>query len=140
MLLTSVPTDAEFDRVHHVLQQHEIEVILDLPPHPGSYGLFDTRSGKLWVNPVVFELGIAKQTIVHEAVHAAQYCASQNQVSQEQIRLQPLGLDIDPPEIVRPYFFRYQDIDRRQIEAEAYAVQARSDSVDFVINLIEQYC
>jgi hypothetical protein len=30
---------------------------------------------KIWINPVVFDLHIANQTLTHEAVHAAQVCA-----------------------------------------------------------------
>jgi hypothetical protein len=28
----------------------------------------------LWVHPITFELGISRQTLLHEAVHAAQSC------------------------------------------------------------------
>jgi hypothetical protein len=149
----------EFERLRQVLQHHQIEVVVALPPLRGAYGLFEVRSAKIWINPVVFELGIARQTLIHEAVHGAQYCATQQYLTQqgtslgntdgnningnnnqEAIVLRPLGLELDPPSIVQPYFLRYHDLHHRQVEAEAYTIQVQPAGVDMAIELLQRHC
>ena len=130
------PSDYEeypdFERLQHALEQANFLVRLELPPKIGNYGLLDLTSRTVWVNPVVFELGIAEHTLVHEAVHAAQLCGSYDEFS-------PLGLELEPPLVVRPYFMRYSGI-RRLVEAEAYTVQALDNRVEYVIDLLNTYC
>jgi hypothetical protein len=54
------------------LKAHGFKVRFEQPPKIGVYGLFEARSRTLWVHPITFELGISRQTLLHEAVHAAQ--------------------------------------------------------------------
>lgn len=130
------PSDYEeypdFERLQRALEQANFLVRLELPPKTGNYGLLDLTTRTVWVNPVVFELGIAEHTLVHEAVHAAQLCGSYDEFS-------PLGLELEPPLVVRPYFMRYSGI-RRLAEAEAYTVQALDNSVNYVIDLLNTHC
>lgn len=122
----------DFERLLHVLEQANFVVKLELPPKRGNYGLFEIETRTIWINPVVFELGIAQHTLVHEAVHAAQLCGSHGEIG-------PLALGLEPPLVVQPYFMRYSGI-RRLIEAEAYTVQALENSVDYVIELLNTHC
>ena len=142
----SVSTDAElsaidpnnydeypdFERLQRALEQANFLVKLELPPKRGSYGLLELNTRTVWINPVVFELGIAQHTLVHEAVHAAQLCGSYDELS-------PLALGLEPPLVVQPYFMRYSGI-RRLVEAEAYTVQALDNSVNYVIELLDTHC
>jgi hypothetical protein len=123
---------SDFDKLRLLLQQYKFSVILKKPPQTGNYGLLDTKTRIIWINPVVFELKIAEATLVHEAVHAAQLCASPSQIK-------PLYLGLEYPKIAYPHFMRYQG-DRRHIEAEAYTVQTRTDRVNYVINLLNKHC
>lgn len=123
---------SEFERLQRILEQANFVVKLELPPKTGSYGLLELATRTVWVNPVVFELGIAEHTLVHEAVHAAQLCGSHGDIG-------PLALGLEPPLVVRPYFMRYQGI-RRLVEAEAYTVQALDNRVDYVIELVNTHC
>ena len=134
ILIAQVPIqESSFDMIKKQLEQAKFQVILDLPPQRGAYGLLKADSKKIWINPVVFDLGIAEQTLVHEAVHAAQVCKGKGKLSL-------LGLEIDPLIYAQPFFMHYADGDRKQLEREAYAVQTQSNRVELVSSLLKKYC
>ena len=144
--------DPNFLRLAEVLERSGFTVILDLPPQWGNYGLLDLAKRSIWINPVVFDLGIAQPTLVHEAVHAAQLCYSEglaqgsaqtnpaNRSISNIEALKPLGLGLTPSPFVRPYILQYSDSVRRQVELEAYALQAEADGVERVIALLTSHC
>jgi len=128
----------EFRELQALLEASGFVVRLERSPHAGSYGSLEVKSRTVWVNPVVAELGIAEPTLVHEAVHAAQYCGTaRRQRPFEQ--LQPLGLKLETPSFLRPYFMRYEGL-RRHVEREAYTVQVRGDRIEYVSQLLKQHC
>ena len=134
ILVAQVPMqESSFEIIKKQLEQANFQVILDLPPQRGAYGLLKADSKKIWINPVVFELGIAEQTLIHEAVHAAQVCKGKGKLSL-------LGLEIDPLIYAQPFFMHYRDADRRELEREAYAVQTQSNRVELVSSLLKKYC
>ena len=134
ILVGQVPIqESSFEMLKKQLEQANFQVILDLPPQRGAYGLLKADSKKIWINPVVFDLGIAEQTLVHEAVHAAQVCKGKGKLSL-------LGLEIDPLIYAQPFFMHYADGDRKQLEREAYAVQTQSNRVELVSSLLKKYC
>ena len=134
ILVAQVPIqESSFEMLKKQLEQAKFQVILDLPPQRGAYGLLKADSKKIWINPVVFDLGIAEQTLVHEAVHAAQVCKGKGKLSL-------LGLEIDPLIYAQPFFMHYADGDRKQLEREAYAVQTQSNRVELVSSLLKKYC
>ncbi|GFE70267.1 hypothetical protein [Chroococcus sp. FPU101] len=130
--LTSPSKDADYLRLQTVLEQYGFKIKLETPPVREAYGAFESQTRTIWINPIVFDLGIAKPTLVHEAVHAAQFCYGKTEV-------QALGLDIEPPPMTRLYFMRYHSF-TRQIEAEAYTIQVQPNSVDLVISLLNKHC
>jgi hypothetical protein len=134
ILIAQVPIqESSFEMLKKQLEQVNFQVILDLPPQRGAYGLLKSDSKKIWINPVVFELGIAEQTLIHEAVHAAQVCKGKG-------KLALLGLDIDPLIYAQPFFMHYADADRRELEREAYAVQTQPNRVELISSLLKKYC
>ena len=134
ILIAQVPIqESSFEMLKKQLEQAKFQVILDLPPQRGAYGLLKADSKTIWINPVVFDLGIAEQTLVHEAVHAAQVCKGKGKLSL-------LGLEIDPLIYAQPFFMHYADGDRKQLEREAYAVQTQSNRVELVSSLLKKYC
>jgi len=134
ILIAQVPIqESSFEIIKKQLEQAKFQVILDLPPQRGAYGLLKADSKKIWINPVVFDLGIAEQTLIHEAVHAAQVCKGKGKLSL-------LGLEIDPLIYAQPFFMHYRDADRRELEREAYAVQTQSNRVELVSSLLKKYC
>ena len=129
--------NSEFEHLHQILIGYGFTIKQELPPPINSsgfrpYGLMNSKTKTIWINPVVFELGNAQAVLVHEAVHAAQTCAGGG-------RLSLLNLDLEIPQYARPYFMRYHSY-RREIEAQAYTVQVQPDSLAIAINLLEQYC
>jgi hypothetical protein len=133
-LVAQVPIqESSFEIIKKQLEQAKFEVILDLPPQRGAYGLLKSDSKKIWINPVVFDLGIADQTLIHEAVHAAQVCKGKGKFAL-------LGLEVDPLIYAQPFFMNYADSDRKELEKEAYAVQTQSNRVELVLSLLKKYC
>ncbi|MEC4982875.1 MAG: hypothetical protein SAJ37_01095 [Oscillatoria sp. PMC 1068.18] len=122
----------DFSRLQQVLTTYGFQVNLAIPPVRGTYGIFQVDSKQVWINPVVFDLGIAVPTLVHESIHAAQFCAGGD-------RLQLLDLDLEPSPRARPYFLRYHAY-RREIEAQAYTVQTQPNRVELAIAILHQYC
>jgi len=138
-VLLSQPTfaqtsSAEFSRLQHSLENHGFTVVLALPPQRGSYGLFQVSTRTVWINPVVFDLEIAVPTLVHEAVHAAQLCNGSATGT-----LRPLNLGLTPYARAARLYMRYTGV-RRTLEAEAYTIQARTDRVEYVTNLLDSRC
>ncbi|MEM6452122.1 MAG: hypothetical protein AAF703_17640 [Cyanobacteria bacterium P01_D01_bin.105] len=123
----------EFGNLQKTLESHNFTVVLDLPPQPGNYGLFQPSTRTIWINPVVFDLEISVPTLVHEAVHAAQLCSSTDN------NLAPLNLGLAPYARAYRLYTRYTGI-RRTLEIEAYTIQARSDRVEYVTNLLNSRC
>lgn len=130
---TTINNDQEFLLLKNKLESYGFEVLIKTSPVRGSYGLLNAQSKQIWVDPLVFQLGIAKPTLIHEAVHAAQYCAGNG-------KMQALGLKISPPNQARPFFMHYQDPTRRHLEQEAFAVQTQPNALELVISLLSQHC
>lgn len=123
----------DFEQLRRSLEAYGFTVRLEAPLRRGAYGQLEATSKTIWIHPVVFELGNAESTLIHEAVHAAQACAGEDGT------LSPLGLEIQPPNLTRPYFLRYHSM-RRQLEAEAYTVPAQPDAMPLVLDLLHEYC
>ncbi|MGB3789203.1 MAG: hypothetical protein WA949_14425 [Phormidesmis sp.] len=124
---------AEFNSLRQSLESHNFTVVLDLPPQTGTYGLLHVPTRTVWINPVVFDLGIAIPSLVHEAVHAAQLCNS----SADTLSALSLGLELYAP--ASRLYMRYSGT-RRTLEAEAYTIQARPDRVEYVTQLLADRC
>lgn len=123
----------QFDQLRQTLENHDFSVVLALPPRTGTYGLLHVPTRTIWINPVVFDLGIAIPTLVHEAVHAAQLCSGSADT------LGVLNLGLEPYAPAHRLYMRYTGI-RRTLEAEAYTIQARPDRVAFVTQLLVERC
>ncbi|MDJ0733022.1 MAG: hypothetical protein QNJ47_02885 [Nostocaceae cyanobacterium] len=123
----------QFLELKNKLEKYGFEVIIDLPPKRGTYGLLKVADKKIWINPVVFDLQIANPTLVHESVHAAQLCAGKG-------KMKTLGLKIQPIQAARRLFLRYTNIHRQDLEREAYAVQTQPNSFELATALLQKHC
>ena len=128
----------KFNLLKNKLSDYGFTVKLAIPPYSNKYGikpygLLESKTRTVWINPIVFELENALATIVHEATHAAQLCAGQNR------EFERLNLGIEPPRIAHPYFMRYHNY-RREIEAEAYTVQVQKNSLELATKLLDTHC
>ena len=124
--------ETQFEQLQQELIERGFSVQVQAPPQVGAYGMLEPSSRSIWIHPLVFELNIALPVLIHEGVHAAQVCAGDGVVA-------TLNLDIEPPNATRPFFLRYHSY-RRNIEAEAYAVQVQPDAFERVGKLLEQHC
>jgi hypothetical protein len=147
-LTTPVNADATFMQLQKRLESYGFQVNVALPPNfnlPNQkpdlqrsrfqkpYGVFNAESKTIWINPIVFDLGIGNAVLIHETVHAAQFCAGNG-------NLQTLGLKIAPIQQARPFYNRYVDIHSQEIEKEAYAVQTQPHGLQLAISLLNQHC
>lgn len=51
-----------------------------------------------------------------------------------------LGLKIKPSNYARPFFLRYSDVHRQDLERESYAVQTQSNSFELAVSLLQKHC
>ena len=149
ILITQSPNyDPDFILLQNKLEQYNFTVNIALPPNfqlPSQrsdfqrrrvrkpYGLLNSSTQSIWINPIVFELGIGNSVLVHETVHAAQFCLGNG-------KLTTLKLDLEPIQQARPFFKRYIDTHSQAIEKEAYAVQTQPNSFELAVSLLDKYC
>ena len=119
-----------------LLHKKGFTVKFQKPPKKGVYGLFQTEKKTLWVSPISFELGIGRQTLLHEATHAAQSCPYGS--------LTPVGweLPITPfikKEIQAILINRYPS-KKYIFEKEALSLQGQKNAVSLLLKAITQRC
>jgi len=134
MPLSSLPADLQ--PLVRELQGRGFKLRIALPPVRQAYGLFQSKTRTLWLSPLTFELGIARQTFLHEAVHAVQSCP--NGV------LTPIGwryqlAPVVDREISGILTTRYHH-GNRALEQEAFGLQGQSDAVPKLLKALRQRC
>lgn len=140
--------DAQFRQLKTQLENYGFKVNIAIPPSlqlpsqqpdfrrrrvRNPYGVLNAADKSIWINPVVFELGNSNAVLIHEAVHAAQFCVGQG-------RVQTIGLEIEPIKQAQPFFKRYVNTHSQAIEKEAYAVQTQSNSFELATDLLARHC
>lgn len=143
-LLAAAPLDprplgalpADLQPLARELRARGFRLRIALPPVRQSYGLYEARSRTLWLSPLSFELGIARQTFLHEAVHAVQSCPTGV--------LSPIGWRVQLPlvvdrEISGILTTRYHH-GNRAVEQEAFALQGQADAVPRLIEALKRRC
>ena len=112
------------------------KVLIALPPVRGSYGLFQSESKTLWISPVTLPLGIARQTFLHEAVHAIQSCPSG--------RLSPLGWRVNLTPVIEreisAILLKNYHHANRILEQEAFFLQGQKNAPSMLMKALKQRC
>ena len=130
------PLPAQVQPLVRELQAYGFQIRLAPPPKRGAYGLFESKSRTLWIAPVTIPLGIARQTFLHEAVHAIQSCPSG--------QLTPLGVTgpLNPvvEREISAILLRNYHHTNRLLEREAFLMQAQPDAVPRLQALLKQRC
>lgn len=121
----TAPLPPELRPLARELLHHGFRLRFAPPPAAGAYGQYVPASRTLWIAPITFDLGIGRQTFLHEAVHAVQSCPAG--------RLTPIGwkLSLEPvvnQEIGGILTQRYHQ-GSRLLEQEAFALQGQPDAV-----------
>lgn len=132
--LSRLPVDLQ--PLAKALQSKGFKIVIALPPVQQSYGLFQDKNKTIWVSPITFPLGIARQTFLHEAVHAVQSCPYG--------KLTPVGwkFTLSPlieREISAILIKSYHSADR-DLEREAFYLQGRNDATSLLMTALKQRC
>ena len=132
--LSALPADLQ--PLVRDLQARGFRVRIALPPVRQAYGLFQSQSRTLWLSPLSFELGIARPTFLHEAVHAVQSCPAGS--------LTPIGWHFTLPAVVEQEISgilttRYHH-NQRILEQEAFGLQGQPDAVPRLRLALQQRC
>jgi hypothetical protein len=132
--LSALPADLQ--PLVRDLQAHGFTLRIALPPVRQAYGLFQSASRTLWLSPLSFELGIARPTFLHEAVHAVQSCPSG--------KLTPIGWRFQLPEVVDRQISGILTTEYhhgvRSLEQEAFGLQGQPDAVPLLRQALRQRC
>ena len=119
-----------------LLHNKGFKVYFQNPPKKGVYGLFNSKSKIIWISPISFELGIGRQTLLHEATHAAQSCPYDS--------LTPIGwqLPINPliKREIKSVLYNSYDSRKYIIEKEAFNLQGQKNAVELLIEALNQRC
>lgn len=131
--LTALPADLQ--PLVRELKRFGFTVRISAPPVHGAYGLFEAGSRRIWIAPISFELGIARQTFLHEAVHAAQSCPTGS--------VTPIGWRLPVQPVVRQEISgllttRYHS--HRVAEQEAFHLQGQPDAVARLMEALRRRC
>jgi len=127
---------AELQPLLAALSRHRFAVRIEPPPNRRAYGQFDPARRTLWIAPITAELGIARQTLLHEAAHAAQSCPDGV--------LRPIGWQLPlSPLIAREISaltLNNYSARQRLLEQEAFAVQGQPNAVALIVRALDQRC
>jgi hypothetical protein len=131
-----LPIAADVQPLIRELNARGFKLRWEAPPRVGVYGLFESRSRTLWVHPITFELGISRQTLLHEAVHAAQSCPN-GQLSRLRI---PVTISPLIEQEINSILFRNYHVKDRSLEQEAFSLQGQASAPSRLIKLLRQRC
>lgn len=132
--LSALPADLQ--PLVRELQRFGFRLQISAPPVRGAYGLFEAGTRRIWIAPISFELGIARQTFLHEAVHAVQSCPT-GKVTPIGWRLPPMA-PVVRQEIGGILTTRYHH--HRLAEQEAFYLQGQPDAVARLMEALRRRC
>ena len=119
-----------------ILREAGYKVNFSKPPIPGAYGATNARKKKIWIAPISVDMGIARQTLIHEAVHAAQGCPNG--------KYEPIGWNVSIPKNVETTIKQilYQKYARKDyaVEKEAFYMQSHPEAFNKIRAALKQRC
>ena len=112
------------------------QVFFKKPPIPGAYGATNARRKMIWVAPITVELGIARQTLIHEAVHAAQGCPTG--------RYEQIGWSVSLPfavdRSIEAILYKKYPHKRFPVERDAFFMQSHPQAFEEIAKALKQRC
>ena len=119
-----------------VLKDSGYQVLFKNPPIAGAYGATNARRKMIWVAPITVELGIARQTLIHEAVHAAQACPTG--------RYEQIGWSVSLPfavdRSIEAILYKKYPHKRFPVEREAFFMQSHPQAFEEIAKALKQRC
>lgn len=118
------------------LRQAGYQVRFENPPIQGAYGATNARKRIIWVAPISVDLGIGRQTLIHEAVHGAQGCPTG--------KLQTIGwptsmVNAVDREVAGILYRNYAHA-KFDVEREAFAMQGNPKAFPLIISALKERC
>ena len=108
----------------------------EIPPITSSYGLYETKTKTIWISPITKNLGIYKNVLIHEAVHAAQSCPkgflTKLDVS--------LNLTTFQEELIKRKLLSNYNYENFLLEKEAFSIQASPNALNIIIKALNERC
>ena len=137
--LAPQPVSSLPKELHPLIQELKdkgFTIRVELPPLRGVYGLYRSGIKTLWVSPVTIPLGIARQTFLHEAVHAVQSCPDGV--------LSPIGWNAQVAPIVEreisAILLKKYRARTRVLEREAFFIQGQRNGPMLILNELRKRC
>ena len=118
------------------LRQAGFSVRFAQPPIAGSYGATDARKKIIWVAPISVDMGIGRQILIHEAVHAAQSCPT----GQYELIGWKVNLPRSVDRTIEGILYRNYPHKKFPVEREAFYMQSHPQAFPEVIRALQQRC
>ena len=120
----------------NVLREVGYTVHFSKPPLAGAYGATDARKKTIWLAPISVDMGIARQVLIHEAVHAAQACP--NGI------YEPIGWRVSLPRSVevkiKEILYRKYRRKNLDVEKEAFYMQSHPQAFREISRALRDRC
>ena len=114
----------------------KLKIKNDLPPKKRAYGLYENSTKTIWISPITKKLGIYKNVLVHEAVHAAQSCP-RGFLTKLNI---PIKLNSSQEKIIKMKLVNHYSHRNFLLEKEAFSIQTLPNSIEFISKEINKRC
>ena len=119
-----------------VLEDVGYLVLFAQPPVAGAYGATNARQKKIWVAPISVDMGIVRQILIHEAVHAAQACPTGT--------YEPIGWNISLPRnvelTIEGILYRKYPHKSFSVEREAFFMQSHPQAFAEISRALKERC
>ena len=119
-----------------LLNKKGFKIKNELPPIKEAYGLFENSTKTIWISPITNKLGIYKNVLVHEAVHAAQSCP-RGFLTKLNI---PIKLNSSQEKIIKMKLVNHYNHRNFLLEKEAFSIQTLPNSIETISKEINKRC
>ncbi len=119
-----------------LLNKKGFKIKNELPPIKKAYGLYENSTKTIWISPITNKLGIYKNVLIHEAVHAAQSCP-RGFLTKLNI---PIKLNSSQEKIIKMKLVNHYNHRNFLLEKEAFSIQTLPNSIETISKEINKRC
>ena len=133
---TEEKNNKDLSKLIKLLNKKGFKIKNELPPIKKAYGLYENNTKTIWISPITSKLGIYKNVLVHEAVHAAQSCP-RGFLTKLNI---PIKLNSSQEKIIKMKLVNHYNHMNFLLEKEAFSIQTLPNSLEIVSKEINKRC
>ena len=133
---TEEKNNKDLSNLIKLLNKKGFKIKNELPPIKEAYGLFENSTKTIWISPITNKLGIYKNVLVHEAVHAAQSCP-RGFLTKLNI---PIKLNSSQEKIIIMKLVNHYNHRNFLLEKEAFSIQTLPNSIEILSKEINKRC